>query len=467
MEQIEMEFDPSLGPKSLVGPQRYRFTRDALVVDFEGRQLLFGLWNRLHGFWRVDRTSGQVEEALPHWWRPLNEQGVWSLSPDAPNSRVGFVPKPGKSPLRYEANAAFVAYFDGIPKRIRRLVGGLEDFQWLALDLIWQVPEFAAFLDDEIHEKRIQYFFACCALAGVVRMPRTERWKFAKSIMATRRPEFLTRLSGIKCTKSTIRILYKLGTKAQGANCYQFLLRAAHEPAAAKVFAHAPRIKPAGIEAWLELPEPARLPNLLGFIIAEPDIFEDLGEIARQIPKDMPAIWDRMEQSLSTVCAASDIAEWCEKWEERILDEVDFPKAPFAGCEQLRPLNSGQEMRREAREMHNCLVDMISTVLRGRAYFYHWDGPLPSTVMLEPCSGGGWYVSEILGRDNAVIAGQSVRRITRLIEQRLRMPSPNTQSPNQLAQEALFPCKPIKNRAATRQDMQAVQETSAGSCFQS
>ena len=103
MEQIEMEFDPSLGPKSLVGPQRYRFTRDALVVDFEGRQLLIGLWNRLHGFWRVDRTSGQVEEALPHWWRPLNEQGVWSLSPDAPNSRVGFVPKPGKSPLRYEA----------------------------------------------------------------------------------------------------------------------------------------------------------------------------------------------------------------------------------------------------------------------------------------------------------------------------------------------------------------------------
>mgnify|MGYP006425436489 CR=1 FL=1 len=462
MRQFELNLTPRNEHHGSIEPWVYRFETGTLLEELDMRRHVYGLWDKLFGCWKIDTGSHTSHEIVPTWV-PLNSRGIWRDPLDirfenAPKASWLLSPK-----WRYEANAAFVAYFDGIPKRIRRLVGGLEDFQWLALDLIWQVPEFAAFLDDEIHEKRIQYFFACCALAGVVRMPRTERWKFAKSIMATRRPEFLTRLSGIKCTKSTIRILYKLGTKAQGANCYQFLLRAAHEPAAAKVFAHAPRIKPAGIEAWLELPEPARLPNLLGFIIAEPDIFEDLGEIARQIPKDMPAIWDRMEQALSTVCAASDIAEW----EERILDEVDFPKAPFAGCEQLRPLNSGQEMRREAREMHNCLVDMISTVLRGRAYFYHWDGPLPSTVMLEPCSGGGWYVSEILGRDNAVIAGQSVRRITRLIEQRLRMPSPNTQSPNQLAQEALFPCKPIKNRAATRQDMQAVQETSAGSCFQS
>jgi hypothetical protein len=425
MEQLEMNLDYSHGPKTPLGPQGYRFTKDALVVDYHNRQLLFGLWNRLHGFWRVDRSCGQVEETLPHLWRPLNEQGIWSLSQDAPNSYVSFVPAPGKSALCYEANAAFVAYFDGIPKRIRRLVGGLEDYQWLALDLIWQLPEFAAFLDDEIHENRIQYFYACCTLAGVVRMSRAERREFAKSIMGIRRPEFLTQLSGIKCTKSTIRIFYKLNTKARGSECYRAFLRAALEPAAAKVFAHAPRIKLEGIETWLELPEPARLPNLLGIIVAGSDISEDLGEILRHIPEDMPAIWHRMGQSLSRVRAASEIVEWCGRWDERILDEVNFPEAPFSACDQLQPLSSCQEMRREAREMCNCLSDLIGAVLGGNAYFYHWGGRRPATVMLEPCSESGWYVSRVLGPGNDTIGVSLVRRITRLVERQLR-PQPST-----------------------------------------
>ena len=439
-----MDFDPDCDTKLPLGPRRYRFTRDALVVDYDDRKLLFGLWNRLHGFWRVDGTCGEVEETLPRRWRPLNEQGVWSLSPDAPNSRAGFVPGPGKSALRYEANAAFVAYFDGIPKRIRCLVGGLEDYQWLALDLIWQVPEFATFLDDEIHEKRIQYFFACCAFADVENMSRAERREFARSIIGTRRPEFLTRVSGINCTKSTVRTLYKLGKKTYASDSYRALLRAALEPAAAKVFAHAPQIKPAGVETWLELPEPARLPNLLGIIIAEPDISEDLGEIARRIPKDMPAIWHRMGQSLSKLRAASEIAEWCERWEERVLDEVNFPAAPFSGCKQLRPLSCGQEMRREAREMRNCLGDLIGAVLWGRAYFYHWGGRQPATVMLETSSESGWYVSRVLGPGNDMIGTKLVRRITQLVEQQLR-PQPSTaQIPFHPSQEAMISCMPTK-----------------------
>ncbi|MBT4700622.1 MAG: hypothetical protein HOB79_06055 [Rhodospirillaceae bacterium] len=219
MEQLEMHFDPAHGTKSLVAPKRYHFTKDALVVDYDGWQLLFGLWNRVHGFWRVDEAHGLTEEALPYCWRPLNEQGVWSLSPDSPNSHAGFGPALGKCTVGYEANAAFVAYFDGIPKRIRRLVGGLEDYQWLALDLIWQVPEFATFLDDEIHENRIQYFFACCALSGIVKKSRAARREFAKSIMATRRPEFLTQMSGINCTKSVLRTLSKLGKKVHSPAC--------------------------------------------------------------------------------------------------------------------------------------------------------------------------------------------------------------------------------------------------------
>jgi hypothetical protein len=440
MEQLEMHFDPARGPKLPLGPQRYRFTKDALVVDYDGRQLLFGLWNRLHGFWRVEGACGQAEEALPHWWRPLNEQGVWSLSPDAPNSQVGFIPKAGKRALRHEANAAFVAYFDSIPKRIRRLVGGLEDYQWLALDLIWQVPEFATFLDDEIHEKRIQYFFACCALASIEKGSRAERREFARSVMGTRRPQLLARLSGIKCTKSTIRILSKLGKRAHGADCYRALLSAALDPPAAKIFAHAAEIKPSGIETWMGLPEPARLPNLLGIIIAEPDISEELGEIVRQIPADMPSIWYRLGQSLSRLRAGNEIAEWCQRWEDRILDEVNFPEAPFSGCRRLRPLSSGQDMRREGREMRNCLGDLIGDALWGRAYYYHWGGAQPATVMLETCPERGWRVGRILGPGNEEIDTGLAGHIAYLIGQRLH-PTP-TEIPLQSSREMLISCMP-------------------------
>jgi hypothetical protein len=435
MEQLEMDFDSSPGRNAPMGPQRYRFNGNALVVDYADRQLLFGLWDRLHGFWRLNRTGGSEEVAPPHWWRPLNEQGVWSLSEDAPNSRVDFVPRPGKSNLRYEANAAFVAYFDAIPRRIRRLVGGLESYQWLALDLIWQVPEFAAFLDDEIHEDRIQYFFTCCVLtnelfavcdvAGEGTMSRADRRQFAISIMKTRRSEFLTRLSGIKCTKSSLRMLSKLGKRAHRPECYRALLRAAQEPAAAKVLAHASHINPNGIKTWLALPEPARLPNLLKILMAEPEISDELGAINWQIPMDRSAIRHRMGQSLSKIRTAGQISKWCDRWSKRILGEVEFPKAPFAGYGPLRPLSSGQDMRRESREMRNCLDDLIGTVLWDGAYFYHWGGQQTATVMLQAKSEGGWQVSQILGPGNEDVSDGLVRRITRLVERHVR-PQPNT-----------------------------------------
>jgi hypothetical protein len=441
MEQLEMDFELVRDPEAHLGPQRYRFSKDALIVDYNGRQLLFGLWNRLHGLWCVDQAGGHVEESVPRW-RPLNDQGVWSLSPDAPNSRAGVVAGPEKGVLRHEANAAFVAYFDAVPKRVRRLVGGLANNQWLALDLIWQVPEFATFLDDEVHEGRIQYIFACCALAGAETMSRSDRRDFAKAMMGTRRREFLTQLSGVKCTKASVRSLYKLGHDAHSADCYRAFLSASENSDAAKVFAHAPRIKPTAIENWLELPEPAQLPNLLKLLIAEPEIAEGMSEICGQFPTDAPAIWQRMTQSLSEVRTAFDLDEWCASWEERLLDEVEFPKPPFEGGNLLRPLSCARDMRREAREMRNCLDDLVGSVLWGRAYFYHWGGPMPATVMLEPDPECGWYVSRVLGAENASVPDREVQCVIRLTDELLCLPSGN--EPTSCNQVSSYPSKEEK-----------------------
>ncbi len=465
MEQIEMVFDKALDPMPHMRPRRYRFTKNALVIDFPGRKLLFGLWDRLHGFWRVDGEGKRVEESVPQW-QPLNEQGVWSLDDDAPCQYAGFVPGPGQQSLRREANAAFVAYFDSVPKRVRRLVGGLKGHQWLTLDLIWQVPEFATFLDDEIHEGRIQYVFACCALAAAAHMSRAERREFARSMMRTRRPEFLTQISGVKCTKSGVRALYKLGHAAHPSDFYWSLFQASRSAEAAKVFAHASRIRPRGIENWLRLPKLARLPNTLRIAIEEPDALDELYELFLRIPRIPRTVWGRMGQSLRDVRTPGETLEWCIRWEDRVLEQANFPKPPFEAHGFLRPLVDAREMRRMGREMNNCLGDLIHTVLSGRTYFYHWDGPLPATVMLETCSESGWRVGRILGPDNDVVAQRLVQRITRHVNRQLGAPSPKTDTSNRPSQEALFSCIPNKYPTATRADLRVARAMSVASSSQ-
>ena len=461
-----MYFDPDRDTKLPLGPRRYRFDKNALVIDFSDRKLLFGLWDRLHGFWSVDANGRRVEEKVPYW-RPLNDQGVWSLDDDAPCQDASVVPGPGQQNLRREANAAFVAYFDSVPKRVRRLVGGLEGNQWLILDLIWQVPEFATFLDDEIHEGRMQYIFACCSLADAENMSRADRREFATSMMRTKRLEFLTRLSGVNCSKSSVRTLYKLGQTPCSSASYTALLIASRIPVAAKVFAHTTRIKPGGIEDWLSLPVPVRLPNVLRVIVEDPDVSFIMDELFLRIPKLPQEMLCRMGQSLSNVRTASETQEWCVRWEDRILEQANFPKPPFEEIGSLRPLTDAEDMRREGRKMRNCLGDLIHTVLWDRTYFYHWDGPLPATVMLESCSESGWHVRRILGPDNDVVGGRLVRRITRLVNQQLGAPSPNTQPSNHTSQEVLFSCEPIKHWPATQLEVRAAQEMSVEFCFQS
>jgi hypothetical protein len=456
MEQIEMAFDKALDPMPHLRPRRYRFAKNALVIDYSDRKLLFGLWDRLHGFWRIDGDGRRVEESVPHW-QPLNDQGVWSLDDDAPCQYVVFVPGPGQQNLRREANAAFVAYFDAVPKRIRRLVGGLEGHQWLMLDLIWQVPEFAAFLDDEIHEGRIQYIFACCALANAADMSRAERRGFARSMMRTKRPKFLTRLSGVKCKKSGVRALYKFGHAAHPSDCYLSLFEASRNANAAKVFAHASRIKPRGIESWLKLPNIARLPNILRIAIEVSGDLDELHDFFLENPRVPGKVWDRMGQSLREVRLPGETWEWCFRWENTILDQVDFPKPPFGKHGSLRPLVDAKEMRRESREMNNCLGELIHTVISGNTYFYHWDGPLPATVMLETCSESGWHVGCIFGPGNEAPSQRLVQRITRQVSRQLCAPASSPQVSIRPSQEALFSCIPIKHAPATRADLQVAR----------
>ena len=73
-----MVFDEALALMPHAGPRRYRFEKNALVIDFSDRKLLFGLWDRLHGFWSVDANGRQVEEKVALLLYEGFDRSLWS-----------------------------------------------------------------------------------------------------------------------------------------------------------------------------------------------------------------------------------------------------------------------------------------------------------------------------------------------------------------------------------------------------
>ncbi len=169
----------------------------------------------------------------------------------------------------------------------------------------------------------------------------------------------------------------------------------------------------------------------------EPSSAETLGELLRKEPGSALRVlgglldgagpeWRRRTlDSLKRVRTLDDLLSWGERWEHRLTEAVSFPSPPIEACEHLAPLSTAGAMRREAREMRNCLDAMVSDVLEGSTYFFHWDGGEPATVMLERDPGIGWRFHEALGFDNQPVGRETVLYIRSLVQGRL----PGTKNP--------------------------------------
>ncbi len=225
MEQLPFPFLPWDECEPTTPPWRYRFTKNALIENLGRYRFVFGLWDRLQGCWEVDTETRTFREVTP-LWMPLNARGVWSLERQSPPSGLDNRKIPRSPQWRYHTNAAFAGYFSLIPSRIRAIVAHLGCYQWLALDLIAQVPSFASFLDNEIFEGRMQYVMACLALARADQFPRRNRKRLAELIMTRKRRDLLQNLMRTPNPASAVRCLYKLGERAYPPDDYRALLMA-------------------------------------------------------------------------------------------------------------------------------------------------------------------------------------------------------------------------------------------------
>jgi hypothetical protein len=401
-------------------PWLYRFEQGTLLEELDGRRYVYGLWDNLFGCWEVDANSHTSSEIVPTWI-PLNARGVWRDHLDIRfenAARFGslFSPK-----WRYEANAAFAAFFSSIPTRIRGVVAPLGRHQWVGLDMIWQVPEFAHFLDEEFFNESHQYVLACLVLANASTLSRADRRKLATSIMQAKRTELLSNLSGRTVSRKSLRLLYKLGEHPCDREVYSGLLNITNQENLSKALSHADAIDPQILEFVCGLPEQFLIPNLarIGFdypkkcrsLLTEDNVGSNFQTIVDLYPRLSRQWRDRTMSSLAAVTDADGLIAWSDQWSARLIAILRFPEPPFSATPHLTPLMTAADMQQEGRDMQNCVSGMIGRVVAGEVYFYRAAFAEPATVMVKKSRDAGWRFAEAHGYDNQPLPSQTLQAL--------------------------------------------------------
>ena len=110
----------------------------------------------------------------------------------------------------------------------------------------------------------------------------------------------------------------------------------------------------------------------------------------------------------------TNLAIWAKRWIERA--EYLPPALPYAGDEMLRPLVSGEDMKRTALRYKNCLRGKIAVVALGRACFYEYTGSGGAVAEVAALSNGHWVLDGIYSAENVRPAPEAVRSIRATLE---------------------------------------------------
>jgi len=398
MKQLALDLSPTPSGAPCVVP-RYRVARDGLVEDLGETRIVYGFWERLFGCWRVDPETGRGVEMLP-MLPILGARGACAVPVDGTGHPL-LGDGAGLDPLaRRRTVVALASYFATVPARPRRLVAPMGRYQWAALDLIWQLPGFAQFLDGELVRDHGQFVFACLALAGVERLKRRARRRLGAAMMRVRRHRLLGGLAGARPSRAIGAALARLGDGPCPAAVYARLVGACAQPAAVKALGHLNRLGAAEIAVLCALPQGARRPRLIEVLAGLPDPLALAEGVAGLIEK-LPPPWDgRAIQALARVANAAALARWLDRWDRRRERLLPFPPPPIAAAAGLEPIASGDALRAEGRRMGNCLGTLVGAVLDGAAYFYRWTGPTPADVMIERDERGQWRLAAALAANN-------------------------------------------------------------------
>ena len=196
-------------PVTKAVPWRYQYSDKSLVEEVHDTRYIYGNWDHLFGCWKQETNSKQPTEIIPHWLL-IDENGVWVQSDEAFQLKFPKIGARQSTKWKHQERAAFIAYISSIPRSIRSLVAPFGQYSWILLDMIWQMPKFKKFLDQEIRINHGQYIVAVLALAKVRDITRGARRQIALDIMQTKRKLVIDSLVTSSKTSMFIKFLPKV-----------------------------------------------------------------------------------------------------------------------------------------------------------------------------------------------------------------------------------------------------------------
>jgi hypothetical protein len=394
----------------------YDFSKKTMVEQIGDCTYIYGSWDFLFGCWVKPHKNARPKEIIPNWGL-MNENGSWNESDLAFRKRHRKVDAKRSIKWRRHERAAYIAYLSTIPRPIRTLVSPFESYAWLLLDMIWQVPEFARFLDQEVRQNSGQFVVAVLAHSNAVWFARSKRYELAKRLMSEKRGDLLVEMSTLSKPKSYLKIIAKMGNQYADAFNYFELASIMDSSVKARLISHEKNPTWNFINVLRQLPDELATYNLVKMVIENRELtsLKNLIELL-SLQKNSHRL--SIIKSLRSAKSASAAKRLVDKWYLHILRITSFPTAPLQPHKYLIPLDSSEAMQREARVMNNCVMELIDDVFKDFCFFYHWSGAEPATIRIwqDPdIDDGRWSLKDAAGENNEELSDQTIDYLKNLV----------------------------------------------------
>ncbi len=400
MEQLPLNL-PDDKKAEIIADWRFQYSPKTLIEEVNGQRYVYGSWDHLFGCWQQMPDGKAAREVIPHWMI-INERGVWRSSDIDFRMRFPEISVRRSSKWHRQERAAFIAYLSSIPRSIRTLVAPFGQYSWILLDLIWQVPRFAKFLDQEIRVNYGQFVIAVLVLSRASCLPRSARKVLAGQIMSAKRKKLIENLISVPEAGRVLNILERLGATYCKPELYFELAALMNCSRRSQLLSHEKSLKWEVIFGLTRLPEELLVPPIIEIIGDGRESYAELRKLIALLAAAHSAPRRRVADSFKNITTPADADRMVIRWNRRLTEYIAFPEPPLNPHNQLTPLSSPDAMRQEGHMMKNCLSELIAAVIFGGFFYYRWEGPEPATVGIRKTKkyGGRWSFAAAAGVGN-------------------------------------------------------------------
>lgn len=240
----------------------------------------------------------------------------------------------------------------------------------------------------------------------------TRTFSDIRKSLTERRGKDLIREAYGSCPPGMIRLLSKLGPRAESSDFY----RAVHSALSrgdilTRILQHEKSIDPRMVYGIAYLPTDRITARIASFAlrrgVSDIDI-EELSWVGRRI-----ADFDQSGKTLESISKSSNPITALRK----AIANLPFPRAPWE-AQGISPVQSAEELAAVARRMGNCLADpdqFYSSCLdvhAGLAYYFQTPGDNNLLLKFSKFGNLGWYLDECRGLRNRRPSKDEIEHIT-------------------------------------------------------